>query len=163
MAPQRRRAGKSTKDPHAALSAEERVKLGTEAKNRGNTAYAAGDHALAIKEFTAAIAYEPTNHIYYSNRSAAYLSAGNAAQAMADANKCIEIDSKWGKGYARLGAAYYFIKSYQKAVQAYTKGLTVDKGNKQLQAGLTQAQAAYQVLEEEASGVEMDDATRKMK
>ncbi|KDO23699.1 hypothetical protein SPRG_10477 [Saprolegnia parasitica CBS 223.65] len=163
MAPQRRRAGKSTKDAHANLSAEERVAAGTEAKNRGNAAYAAGDHATAIKEFTAAIAYEPENHIYYSNRSAAYLSAGNAAQAMADANKCIEIDAKWGKGYARLGAAYYFIKSYQKAVQAYTKGLTVDKGNKQLQAGLTQAQAAYQVLEEEASGVEMDDATRKMK
>ncbi|EQC36954.1 hypothetical protein SDRG_05778 [Saprolegnia diclina VS20] len=163
MAPQRRRAGKSTKDAHANLSAEERVAAGTDAKNRGNAAYAAGDHATAIKEFTAAIAFEPENHIYYSNRSAAYLSAGNAAQAMADANKCIEIDAKWGKGYARLGAAYYFIKSYQKAVQAYTKGLTVDKGNKQLQAGLTQAQAAYQVLEEEASGVEMDDATRKMK
>ncbi|KAF0694888.1 Aste57867_14263 [Aphanomyces stellatus] len=163
MAPQRRRTGKGSKDAHANLSAEERTQQGTEAKNRGNEAYAAGDHATAIKEFTSAIAFEPTNHIYYSNRSAAYLSAGNAALAMQDANKCIEIDPKWGKGYARLGAAYYFIKSYQKAVSAYTKGLTVDKGNKQLQAGLTQAQAALQVLEEEASGVEMDDATRKLK
>ncbi|OQR83425.1 heat shock cognate 70 kDa protein, partial [Achlya hypogyna] len=163
MAPPRRRNKTSTKDPYADLSVEERKTAGTEAKNRGIEAYSAGDHATAVKEFTTAIAYEPTNHIYYSNRSAAYLSSGKAAPAMADANKCIEIDAKWGKGYARLGAAYYFIKSYEKAVQAYSKGLSVDKGNKQLLAGLTQAQAALQVLQEEASGVEMDDATRKMK
>ncbi|OQR95887.1 heat shock cognate 70 kDa protein [Thraustotheca clavata] len=163
MAPPRRRNKTAAKDPYAALSVNERKAAGAEAKTRGNAAYTKADFATAIKEFTTAIAYEPNNHAYYSNRSAAYLSNGNAAPAMADANKCIEIDSKWGKGYARLGAAYYFIKSYEKAVQAYTKGLTVDKGNKQLLAGLTQAQAALQVLQEEESGVEMDDATRKMK
>jgi L1 cell adhesion molecule like protein len=142
---------------------EERKKLGSEAKERGNTAYASGDFATAIKEFTTAISYEPTNVTYYSNRSAAYLSAGQATPALQDANKCVEIDEKWSKGYARVGAAQYYIKNYAKAVAAYTKGLTVEKGNKQLQAGLTQAQAALQVQEEEISGVEMDEATRKMK
>ncbi|CAK4197347.1 unnamed protein product [Aphanomyces euteiches] len=164
MAPPRRRNNKKAgADSYANLSADERKQLGGEAKTRGNEAYSAGDFATAIKEFTTAIAYEPHNHAYYSNRSAAHLNAGNAASAMQDANKCIEIDPKWSKGYARLGAAYYFIKSYEKAIAAYTKGLSLDKGNKQLQTGLTQAQAALQVLEEEQSGVEMDEATRKMK
>jgi heat shock protein 1/8 len=162
MAP-KRRTRKTTKDPHASLDVEERKKLGSEAKERGNTAYASGDFATAIKEFTTAISYEPTNVTYYSNRSAAYLSAGQATPALQDANKCVEIDEKWSKGYARVGAAQYYIKNYAKAVAAYTKGLTVEKGNKQLQAGLTQAQAALQVQEEEISGVEMDEATRKMK
>lgn len=164
MAPQRRRGNKSgTKDSYANLSIDERKLHGAEAKTRGNAAYTAGEFAHAIKEFTTAIAYEPHNNQYYSNRSAAHLNAGSAAPAIQDANKCIEIDPKWSKGYARLGAAYYFIKSYEKAILAYTKGLSLDKSNKQLQTGLTQAQAAMQVLEEEQSGVEMDDATRKMK
>jgi len=162
MAP-RRNNRKSKKDPHANKSAEDRAKLGGECKTRGNEAYAAGDFATAIKEFTDAIAFEPTNEVYYSNRSAALLSAGKSTQAQQDANKAIELAPKWGKGYARLGASYYFVKNYTKAVAAYTKGLTVDKGNKQLQAGLTQAQAAERVQEEEADGVVMDDATRKMK
>ncbi|KAJ0398800.1 hypothetical protein P43SY_007413 [Pythium insidiosum] len=164
MAPKRRsRTNNSKKDQYAGLAAEERAKLGAEAKERGNAAFAAGDHATAIKEFTSAIAYEPTNVIYYSNRSAAYLSAGQATPALQDAKKCIEIDEKFAKGYARLGAAHFYVKNYAKAVSAYTQGLTLDKGNKQLQAGLTQAQAAHQVQEEEISGVEMDEATRKMK
>ncbi|RHY27435.1 hypothetical protein DYB32_006778 [Aphanomyces invadans] len=164
MAPPRRRANKKAgSDAYANLSADERKVQGAEAKTRGNTAYSAGDFNLAIKEFTTAIAYEPHNNAYYSNRSAAYLNNGNAAAALQDANKCIEIDPKWAKGYARLGAAYFFVKSYEKAITAYTKGLSLDKGNKQLQAGLTQAQAALQVLEEELSGVEMDDATRKLR
>ncbi|RHY13162.1 hypothetical protein DYB25_012286, partial [Aphanomyces astaci] len=164
MAPPRRRANKKAgSDSYANLSADERKQQGGDAKTRGNAAYSSGDFATAIKEFTTAIAYEPHNHAYFSNRSAAYLNNGNAAAALQDANKCIEIDAKWSKGYARLGAAYYYVKSYEKAISAYTKGLSLEKGNKQLQAGLTQAQAALQVLEEEQSGVDMDDATRKLK
>lgn len=162
MAP-KRRTRTTKKDQYSGVAPEERAKLGAEAKERGNTAFAAGDHATAIKEFTTAIAYEPTNVIYYSNRSAAYLSAGQATPALQDAKKCIELDEKFAKGYARLGAAHFYVKNYAKAVSAYTQGLTLDKGNKQLQAGLTQAQAALQVQEEEISGVEMDEATRKMK
>lgn len=161
--PPRRKNRKNTKNPYAGLSKEERSTKGDEAKTRGNAAYSAGDHATAIKEFTSAIACEPDNHIYYSNRSAAYLSAGQATPALADANKCIELNDKWAKGYARLGAAHFFIRNYSKAVNAYTTGITLDKGNKQIQAGLTQAQAALQVEEEEINGVEMDEATRKMK
>ncbi|TDH66286.1 hypothetical protein CCR75_001741 [Bremia lactucae] len=162
MAP-KRRSRKTTKDVYANVSPEERTKLGAEAKERGNAAFAANDHATAIKEFTTAIAYEPTNVIYFSNRSAAYLSVGQATPAMQDAKSCIELDSKFAKGYARLGAAHFYIKNYAKAITAYTQGLTVEKGNKALQAGLTQAQAAQQVQDEEISGVEMDEATRKMK
>ncbi|GAB9475427.1 hypothetical protein Gpo141_00012525 [Globisporangium polare] len=163
MAPKRRTGRKTTKDQFAGVDATERTRLGGEAKERGNAAFAAGDHATAIKEFTSAIAYEPTNVIYYSNRSAAYLSAGQATPAMQDAKSCVELDPKFVKGYARLGAAHFYIKNYAKAVTAYTTGLAMERGNKALQAGLTQAQAAHQVQEEEISGVEMDEATRKMK
>jgi L1 cell adhesion molecule like protein len=166
MPPRRTKSNKSNskKDQYASLSSEERNVKGEAAKALGNTAFTSGDHALAIKEFTTALAYVPDNHIYYSNRSAAYLSAGNAPAALTDANKCIDLMPKWAKGYARLGAVHYFVRHYQKAVSAYTTGLTLDRSNKQIQAGLTQAQAALQVAEEEINdGTELDDATRKMK
>lgn len=136
MPPRRKNRSSKTKDPHAALSEEDRKVAGNAAKGRGNSAYAAGEHATAIKEFSAAIAFEPVNHIYYSNRSAAYLSAGQAAPALQDANKCIELEPKWAKGYARLGAVQYFTRNYAKAVSAYTTGLTLDRQNKQIQVGL---------------------------
>ena len=144
---------------YANVSAEERAKLGAEAKERGNATFASRDHATAIKEYTTPTAYEPTNVIYLSNRSAAFLSAGQATPSMQDAKSCIELDPTFAKGYARLGAAHFYIKNYAKAITAYTQGLTVEKGNKALQAGLTHAQAAQQVQDEEISGVEMDEAT----
>lgn len=165
MAPRRRTNKSSQKDQYASVPTEERKKLGTEAKERGNAAFASNDFATAIKEFSTAIAYEPSNMIYYSNRSASYLSAGQDNLAAQDANKCIEIDSNWFKGYLRLGAVQYYNKNYAKAIASYTTGLTLDKSkNKQLTAALTQAQAALQVQEEEVAGdVELDDTTRKMK
>ena len=163
--PPRRQSKKSTKskDQFASLSSDERKVRAEAAKATGNTFFSAGNHVSAIKEFTTAIALDGSNHIYYSNRSAAYLSASQNMLASNDAQKCIELSPKWAKGYARLGAVHYTVRNFAKAVEAYTKGITLESGNAQLLAGLTQAQAALQVQEEEISGVDMDDATRKMK
>ena len=38
------------------------------AKAAGNTAFAAGNFEEAVKQFTTAIANDPSDHIFYSNR-----------------------------------------------------------------------------------------------
>jgi stress-induced-phosphoprotein 1 len=38
---------------------------------QGNAAFSNGDYTAAIKHFTAAIELDPSNHVLYSNRSAA--------------------------------------------------------------------------------------------
>lgn len=41
----------------------------------------------------------------------------------ADLNQCIELNSTWGKGYARKGAALHGARRYDEAILAYEEGL----------------------------------------
>ena len=43
------------------------------AKEKGNKLYADGKFAEAIAAYTEAIKYDSKNHVYFSNRSAAYV------------------------------------------------------------------------------------------
>ena len=61
-------------------------------------------------------------HVFYSNRSAAYLSIDDAENALKDAEKCIELKADWVKGYVRKGAAYHKMRKYRAAVDAYEAG-----------------------------------------
>ena len=60
--------------------------------------------------------------MYYSNRSAAYLSKGDASNALQDAEQCITINPSWAKGYSRKGAALHALKQYDDALAAYEEG-----------------------------------------
>ena len=57
----------------------------------------------AIAAYTDAIALDPTNAVYYSNRAAAHTSKGDHASAVADAERAIEVDASFAKAYHRLG------------------------------------------------------------
>lgn len=39
----------------------------------------------------------PLEHVFYSNRSAAYAKGKNYEKALADARKCVELKPDWGK------------------------------------------------------------------
>jgi len=70
-------------------------------KDKGNKAFTDGDLPLAILLYSEALALTPDDAILCSNRSIARLKAGDAAGALADADRCIEIDPKMVKGQAR--------------------------------------------------------------
>ncbi|CAA0820580.1 Hsp70-Hsp90 organizing protein 3 [Striga hermonthica] len=116
--------------------------MADEAKARGNAAFSAGSYDDAVRHFTEAIALAPTNHVLYSNRSAAYASLGKFSEALSDAQKTVELKPDWSKGYSRLGAAHMGLQSYGDAVSAYKKGLEVDPSNDALKSGLADAEAA---------------------
>ncbi|KAK6935227.1 Tetratricopeptide repeat 1 [Dillenia turbinata] len=84
----------------------------------------------------------PTNHVLYSNRSAAYASLHNYADALADAKRTVELKTDWSKGYSRLGAAQLGLNNFDDAIAAYKKGLDIDPNNEALKSGLADAQAA---------------------
>merc|ERR1719231_909778 len=86
----------------------------------------AGNFDEAIAQFTTAIEADPTNHVLYSNRSAAHASKTSFTEALLDANKCIELKSDWAKGHSRRGAAYFGLKNWPQAQSAYEKGLELD-------------------------------------
>ncbi|DAZ97763.1 TPA: hypothetical protein N0F65_009043 [Lagenidium giganteum] len=118
-----------------------------QAKDRGNKAFAAGNHADAISSFSEAIALHekataagdaPAGalHVYYSNRSAAYLKLHDGRNALLDAEKCVALKADWAKGHSRKGAALYALGRYADAFRAYKDGLALDPTNNALAEGL---------------------------
>lgn len=114
-----------------------------EYKAEGNKYFAAKEFEKAIELFTKAIDASPTpNHVLYSNRSACYASLKVFNKALEDAEKCVEINSTWAKGYNRVGAAHYGMGNYDDARKAYSKALELDPSNAMAQNGLTSIENA---------------------
>lgn len=116
--------------------------MADEAKAKGNAAFSAGDFSTAVRHFSDAIELAPTNHVLYSNRSAAYASLHQYSEALVDAKKTVELKPDWPKGYSRLGAAHIGLGDYEAAVSGYKKGLEIDPSNDALKSGLADAQSA---------------------
>jgi stress-induced-phosphoprotein 1 len=109
-----------------------------ELKGKGNKAFSAGEYRQAIEYFTQALKQDPNNHILYSNRSAAHSSLKAYEDALNDADKAIELQPQWPKGYSRKGAALFGLQRFQEAEQVYSDGLQHDPSNVSLQKGLQQ-------------------------
>ncbi|GLE08990.1 hypothetical protein PINS_up020465 [Pythium insidiosum] len=113
-------------------------------KAKGNAALAAGNAQEAVDCYSQAIALNPNDHVFFSNRSAAHLSLQNADQALADADACIAIKRDWAKGYARKGAALHALRRYDDAAAAYEAGLAVEPQNAACQSGLDEVRKLQQ-------------------
>lgn len=111
-------------------------------KAKGNAAFSEKNFQAAVEAFSAAIELDPSNHVLYSNRSAAYASQSLFEKALEDANKVVELKPEWPKGYSRVGAARFGLQQWEEAEAAYAKGLELDPTSEQLQSGLDEAKAA---------------------
>jgi tetratricopeptide (TPR) repeat protein len=96
------------------------------------------------KHFTEAIEIEPTNHILYSNRSAAYASKRDYQHALEDATKTTELKPDWAKGWGRKGAALHGLGDLVGANDAYEEGLKIDPNNAQNKSGLASVKRAIE-------------------
>lgn len=72
----------------------------------------------------------------YSNRAACYTKLGAMPEGLKDAEKCIELDPTFSKGYTRKGAVQFFMKEYDKALETYKEGLKHDPNNQELLDGI---------------------------
>ena len=72
-------------------------------KAKGNQFMSSKQYDAAISAYDEAIARDPTNAVYYSNRAAAYSSKGSHQDAVENAEKAIELDPSFSKAYHRLG------------------------------------------------------------
>ena len=63
----------------------------------------------------------PEIHIFYSNRSAAYMQIGDANKALEDAEQCKRLKPVWSKGYSRCGSALIALGRFREAVYALEK------------------------------------------
>ncbi len=73
-------------------------KLALKKKDEGNEAFKQKDYAKAIGCYTDAIQLTDENaHLYYSNRSAAFVEMKEFDLALRDAQKCIDLEPTWPK------------------------------------------------------------------
>ncbi|KAI1492581.1 hypothetical protein F5X96DRAFT_363887 [Biscogniauxia mediterranea] len=130
-----------------------------ELKAQGNSAMSAKKFDEAIDAFTKAIELDPNNHVLYSNRSAAYASKKDWANALKDAEKTTEIKPDWPRGWGRKGAALHGAGDLLGANDAYEEGLKLDPNNAGLKSSLASVQRA---MEQEAGGAGGFDPTGGM-
>uniref|UniRef100_A0A3P9LDH1 Stress-induced-phosphoprotein 1 n=1 Tax=Oryzias latipes TaxID=8090 RepID=A0A3P9LDH1_ORYLA len=110
-------------------------------KEQGNKALSAGNIDEAVRCYTEALALDQSNHVLYSNRSAAYAKKGNYENALQDACQTIKIKPDWGKGYSRKAAALEFLGRLEDAKTTYQEGLRHEPNNQQLKEGLQSIEA----------------------
>lgn len=83
--------------------------LSVKAREEGNELFKANKYPEAVKCYTEAIARDPDNHVNYSNRSAAYIKLMALPEALKDAEKCIELNPKFGMFYVKI---LFFLNSH---------------------------------------------------
>jgi stress-induced-phosphoprotein 1 len=121
-------------------------------KDQGNKFLQAKQYDEAIRAYTEAINLDPNDHIFFSNRSAAYLSKGDAASALSDGERCIKLSPQWAKGYSRKGAALHALKRYDDAIAVYQDGLAIAPSDEGLKNALQEVQKAKESTNANAGG-----------
>jgi len=120
-------------------------------KQEGNALMSGKKYDEAITSYSKAIAIDPKNPVYYSNRAAAHSSKNDHLAAVGDAEKAISVDPQFVKAYHRLGHAQYCLGDYRAATDAFERGLKQDPTNASLKGGLQNAQARIAADASEAS------------
>ncbi len=123
-------------------------------KELGSTAWSQGNYSDAIDHFSKSIDNSTDKNflkVLFSNRSDSHLKLKQTDQSLADANKCIELDANWSKGYSRKGDALYSQGKLTEAYNAYNAGLRADKNDKTLIAKAEQAMNAIAAADTSSS------------
>jgi len=99
-------------------------------KAKGNEEFKAARYEGAIEGYSQSLALDGTQHLCFSNRSAAYLKlGGKAEEARQDAERCVELMPSFPKGYSRLAAALQELSRWDEAADACRRGLEAVPGD----------------------------------
>ncbi|KAL6903776.1 hypothetical protein ACP4OV_004589 [Aristida adscensionis] len=111
-------------------------KVADEEREKGNEFFKQQKYPEAVKHYTEALRRNPKDPRVYSNRAACYTKLGAMPEGLKDAEKCIELDPTFSKGYTRKGAIQFFMKECDKALETYQAGLKHDPNNPELLDGV---------------------------
>ncbi|ORC84614.1 putative ankyrin repeat family protein [Trypanosoma theileri] len=114
------------------LTEEKRKEEAARFKAQGNKVFESGENVKAAKFYTLAIHMDNKNHVYFSNRAAAYFNQRHYMGAYWDAQRCLVLAPEWPKGYFRKAATELAMKKIDEALQTCDQGLRLDPKNKDL-------------------------------
>ncbi|XP_034408450.1 hsp70-Hsp90 organizing protein 1 [Cyclopterus lumpus] len=93
---------------------------------KGITLVQEGQYAHAASMFTEAIKCDPKDYRFFGNRSYCYYCLEQYPQALADAERSIQLSPDWPKGHFRKGSALMGMKRYSEAEKAMEQVLKFD-------------------------------------
>ncbi|KAI0042858.1 hypothetical protein FA95DRAFT_511504 [Auriscalpium vulgare] len=94
-----------------------------ELKDQGNALFAQKAYKDAIGKYSAAIALDGANAVFYSNRAACHLALTAYGKARDDATKATELDPGFSKAWGRLATAQDALGQPAAAAAAWTQAL----------------------------------------
>ncbi|GJN41469.1 hypothetical protein PR202_gn00849 [Eleusine coracana subsp. coracana] len=119
--------------------------------SKAKEAFVDDDFELAAELYTQAIEAGPATADLYADRAQAHIKLGNYTEAVADANKAIELDPTMHKAYFRKGAACIKLEEYQTAKAALEQGSSYASGDSRFTRLLKECEE--RIAAEEASQV----------
>merc|ERR1712060_468718 len=105
--------------------------LAEEARLEGNELFKEGKYVEAIKKYEEAMKRNPKAHVPYSNRAACYQKLMEWQLALKDADKCVEMEPTFIKGWSRKAGIHFYLKEYHKALDAYNTILKLEPENEE--------------------------------
>ena len=101
-------------------------------KDQGN-AFFRNKHDLksAITAYTTAISFDKSNFIYYNNRAAAFLLAGEYTKAVADCDASLALKEDNIKAYTRKASALSELRKFDPALACIAKALALDPNHRE--------------------------------
>lgn len=105
-------------------------------KTKANQFYMEKNFSAAISAYNEAIKLNGQSATLWSNRSACYLTMGDATNACHDAEICRRLDTKWVKGCYRLAMARIALGLFEDAAVAAFEGCKLDESNTELKKTL---------------------------
>lgn len=98
-------------------------------REEGNANFKAARYAEAVEAYTRSLELDSSQHLCFSNRSAAHLKLQAAGGALQDAMQCVRLAPSWPKGYGRLASALLALGSWDEAEAACETGIEVAGDN----------------------------------
>eukprot|EP00759_Apiculatamorpha_spiralis_P021911 PhF_6_TR26376/c0_g1_i1/m.38027 len=128
-----------------------------ELNTQGKNAFQRGDYVNAIKSWSQCIDENPSDHLMYSNRSAAYLKNNEPERALKDAEVVIKLSPGFAKGWHRVGSAHEIMRHFPEALEAYRKAASLEPSTVSYESDVRRIQ---DLLERSGSSIQNSAATR---
>jgi tetratricopeptide (TPR) repeat protein len=107
--------------------------LSTAHLNRANVYAQRGKHALAIKDYAAAMALSPSNPLAPYNRGNLYFDMRRYELAVADYSRAIALDERFALAFLNRGLAHERLGDTAAAAKDYAQALAIDPTSKAAQ------------------------------
>lgn len=103
-------------------------------KAEGNQSFIKKDYEQAVGSYSQAIAADPTDATFYSNRSACYMNLNDPERALQDAVICRLLRPEWSKACFRMATARLALGRFEDAAVSAWEGLQLDEENDELKS-----------------------------